>query len=94
MSFFSNMNPTKWLIVGAGVVLALWLLFTVIRGLANDERAENNQLVNTGAAIERGRQNEETVNAVTEGLDARHNASDAERRVVCEKYDRNCKNDQ
>lgn len=86
--------PTFWKYVGTGLaVLALVAAIVFgVRGCAQDEREENNQLINIGETIERDKGNQEVINRVEQGKDAVANPTSNELNVVCEKYDRNCKN--
>jgi hypothetical protein len=91
--------PTGGKVLTGGIALVLILaaiygIVASIRGAANDERAENNQFINQGVTQEREAAKTEVLNHVEEATDARNNPTDADRRVVCEKYDRNCQNGQ
>jgi hypothetical protein len=82
----------RYLVPGIAVLLLIALIVFGVRGCQNDERAENNALVNTGQIIEREAGQSEVINHVENARDATDNPTGAELNVVCEKYDRNCKN--
>ena len=92
---FSKLALTGiWRYVVPGFI-ALALLAAIVfglRGCANDERAENNQFVNSGVVMEREAGQREVINHVEEARDAVANPTVNELNVVCEKYNRNCKN--
>ena len=69
-----------------GFMLLLAGLALILRSCEKREERHENQLINQGATQERGRQNEETLNAVQ---NAARPATDAERQRVCSRYDRN-----
>lgn len=84
----------RYLLLGiAALALVAFIVFGV-RGCLQDERVEDNQLVNTGEIIEREANQREVIRDVEEARDAVANPTGDERNVVCEKYDRNCKNSQ
>jgi Na+-transporting NADH:ubiquinone oxidoreductase subunit NqrC len=74
-------------------ILALALIASIVvgvRGCKQDERDENNQMVNSGQMIEREAGQREVINAVKNANEARDNPTSNELNVVCNKYDRNC----
>jgi len=81
------LSPLKKIVAGGAAFLFLLLaLALILRSCDKKEQRHENQLVTQGAQQERGRQNEETFNAV---LNASRPITDAERNVVCSRYDRN-----
>jgi hypothetical protein len=83
-----------WRFIVPGV-LALALVAAIVfgvRGCKEDEREENNQLINTGELIERGEANRKVIDDVQEARNAVDNPTSDDLNVVCEKYDRNCQN--
>lgn len=84
--------PPVWKYIGLGLAVLALLVALVfgIRGMQNDEREENNQLINTGIVIEREAGQAEVINHVEQAKDAVTNPTSNELNVVCEKYDRNC----
>lgn len=85
-----------WRFIVPGV-LVLALIAAIVFGVKScqeDERAENNQLINTGELIERGAASEEVIKDVEEARNAVDNPTSDDLNVVCEKYDRNCKDSQ
>jgi hypothetical protein len=86
------MIPSIWKYIGMGLI-ALALVASIVfgvRGCAQDEREENNQLVNQGVVIEREAEQREVLNNVKEARDAVDNPTGNDLNVVCEKYNRNC----
>jgi hypothetical protein len=85
-----------WGYVASGViVLALVVLIVFgVRGCAQDERVEDNQMINTGQTIEREAGHQEVINHVEQAKDATTNPTTDDLNVVCSKYDRNCPNNQ
>jgi uncharacterized protein YpmS len=84
--------PAVWKWIGLGV-LALALVAAIVigfRGIQNDEREENNQLIEQGIVVEREAGQREVIKDVEEARDAVSNPTVNELNVVCEKYDRNC----
>jgi hypothetical protein len=84
----------RYLAIGVAILALVAAIVFGVRGCQEDERQENNQLINTGELIERGAASEEVIKDVEEARNAVDNPTDADRRNVCEKYDRNCKNSQ
>lgn len=84
--------PNLWRYIGLGLATLALVAAIVfgVRGCAQDERAENNQLIEVGQTIERDKGNQEVINNVKEARDAVDNPTSNELNVVCEKYDRNC----
>lgn len=84
--------PKLWKYVGMGLATLALIAAIVfgVRGCAQDERAENNQLIEIGQTVERDKGNQEVINSVKEANDAVTNPTVNELNVVCEKYDRNC----
>lgn len=80
----------KYLLYGLAALTLLALIVVGVRGCQQDERNENNQLVNSGVIVERQKGNEEVINHVEEATAARDRPTSDERNVVCSKYDRNC----
>jgi hypothetical protein len=78
----------------AAMGLAALLLIAVIVGSVKSckkiDQEQDNALVNSGEVREREASKTEVINRVEQAKDAGDNASDAERRNVCNKYDRNC----
>lgn len=88
---FTNLTGIwRYLIPGVAVLLLVVAIVFGVRGCQEDERAENNQLIEMGVTKERDRGNQEVINRVEESIDAVNNPTVNELNVVCEKYDRNC----
>lgn len=85
-----------WGYVAAGVA-ALALVAAIVLGVVQCKKidqANDNRLVNSGEIIEREAGQREVINHVQEARNAVERPTDAERNVVCSKYDRNCQNRQ
>lgn len=80
----------RYVVPGVLVLALIAAIVFGVRGCAQDEREENNQILNTGELIERGKSNSEVINNVEKARDAVDNPTGSELNVVCEKYDRNC----
>lgn len=81
-----------WRFVVPGIMVLLLVAAIVfgVKSCQEDERAENNQIMNSGELIERGKTNSEVLNHVEEARNAVDNPTSNDLNVVCEKYDRNC----
>lgn len=84
--------PNIWKYVGMGLATLALIAAIVfgVRGCAQDERAENNQLIEIGQTVEREAGQTKVIKDVEEARDAVANPTVNELNVVCEKYDRNC----
>lgn len=86
--------PSPWKYIGTAIIV-LALIATIVlgvRGCAQDERDENNELMNYGIVVEREAGQAEVINDVEQAQDAVRAPTSDELNVVCDKYDRNCKN--
>lgn len=83
-------NPWKYVGMGLATLALIAAIVFGVRSCAQDERAENNQLIEIGQTVERDKGNQEVINSVKEANDAVTNPTVNELNVVCEKYDRNC----
>ena len=81
-----------WGYVAAGIaVLALVAAIVLgVKGCKEIDQSNKNVLVNAGIDKERSQGQSEVINHVQEAHNAVTNATDADRRTVCGKYDRNC----
>ena len=87
----SNLTgPWRFIVPGILVLALIAAIVFGVKSCTEDERAENNQLVNTGELIERGAAHQEVINHVEKARDAVDAPTGNELNVVCEKYDRNC----
>lgn len=73
--------------IGIGLVVIILVIVLFFRNVERGEIREEGNLRNQGAVEERSKGHEETFNAV---INAQRPVTDAERNVVCSKYDRNC----
>ena len=87
-------GPWRYVVLGVLVLALVAAIVFGVRGCQEDERQENNQLINTGEIIEREAGQREVINHVEEARDAVTNPTVNDLNVVCEKYDRNCQNSQ
>lgn len=87
-------GPWRFIVPGVLVLALIAAIIFGVRGCKEDEREENNQFINTGEIIEREAGHREVINNVEKARDAVDNPTGNELNVVCEKYDRNCKNSQ
>lgn len=74
-------------------LFALLLVAAIVMGVKSCKEIDqenDNMLVNSGEVLERNKGNERVINDVQEARDAVERPTDAERNVVCSKYDRNC----
>lgn len=83
-------NPWKYIGMAVATLALIAAIVFGVRGCAQDERAENNQLIEVGQTIEREAGQAEVINDIEEARDAVTNPTVNELNVVCEKYDRNC----
>lgn len=85
-----------WGWVAAGLAaLALVAAITVgVRGCKQTESDADNVLIDLGVTKERAAEQGKVIEDVKQAQDAVANPTSDERNVVCEKYDRNCKNSQ
>lgn len=84
----------RFIVPGVLVLALVAAIVFGVRSCQENERAENNQLINTGELIERGAASEEVIRDVEEARNAVDNPTSNDLNVVCEKYDRNCQNNQ
>lgn len=84
----------RYLVPGILVLVLIAAIVFGVRSCQQDEREEDKQLINTGEIIEREAGQREVINHVEEARDAVDNPTSDELNVMCEKYDRNCKNSQ
>lgn len=85
-----------WRYIGAGLV-ALALIAAIVGGVRSCKKIDQQQenaLVESGVTKERSQAQSEVINHVEDARDAVDNPTVNELNVVCEKYDRNCKNSQ
>jgi hypothetical protein len=83
-----------WGYVASGVIVLALVAAIVfgVRGCQQDERAENNQMINTGVTQEREAGHKEVINHVEQAKDAVTNPTANDLNSVCSRYDRNCPN--
>lgn len=85
----------KWLIIGLLIFVFAAVIAVSLKSCKQIDADQDNQLVNAGISQERAGTQGEVLNHVEKARDAIDNPSDAERNIVCSKYDRNCtKSDQ
>lgn len=85
-----------WGYVVVGLV-ALGLVAAIVLGVKSCKQIDqqnNNTLVNAGVTQERSQSQSEVINDVQTAHNAVTNPTSNDFNVVCEKYDRNCKNSQ
>lgn len=73
--------------IGIGVILAGILIWQFFAYLSRENKREEEQIFNAGVVTERSQAVEESLNVVE---NANRPITDAERNVVCSRYDRNC----
>ena len=83
-----------WGYVTVGV-LALALLATIVLGVNSCKKTDQTNrsiLVNSGEVLERSKTQAEVINNAKKANDAVTNPTSTELNVLCDTYDRNCKN--
>lgn len=84
----------RYAAIGIVALILVAVIVFGVRGCIQDERVEDNQLVNTGEIIEREAHQREVIKDVEEARDAVDNPTGNDLNVVCKKYDRNCQDSQ
>jgi hypothetical protein len=94
MNWFRSLpTPAKLIAGGIALLLLLGLVYAIatqVRGIASDERDENNQIFNQGTTSERADNQGKVLNDVQDARDAVDNPTPADEQRVCDRFDRNC----
>lgn len=84
-------NPWKYIGMGLAVLALIAAIVFGVRGCAQDEREENNQMIEAGKTAEREKGQAKVIEDVEKAINAVDNPTSNELNIVCNKYDRNCK---
>jgi hypothetical protein len=93
MKIFGLTGIWSYVATGLGLLLLVAVIVFGVRGCQQDERNENNQMINTGVTQEREASKTEVINRVEKAKDATANPTTDDLNVVCSRYDRNCPHD-
>lgn len=82
---------TRYILFGVGALLLIAAIVLGVKGCKEIDQENRNQLVNSGEIIEREKGQAEAINAIQNANNAVERPTPEQLNVVCNKYDRNCK---
>jgi hypothetical protein len=80
----------RYIAIGLVALALVAAIVLGVKGCKQIDANSNNQLVNAGSSEQKAADQGEVLNHVSQAQNAVANPSDAERNVVCSRWDRNC----